>query len=67
MSDYRDRLVDMVKATGEYITNNADKIVDTADMKLSFTISVSFDTESLPEIVVEQSHFMREVVEVLQR
>ena len=67
MNDYRDRLVDMVKATGEYITNNADKIIDTADMKLSFTISVSFDAESCPKIVVEQSHFMREVVEVLKK
>ena len=64
-NNYRNRLVDMVRATGDYISVNADSLVDMADMKTGFTMTVTFDQETTPEISIEQSHFMRNVVEVL--
>lgn len=64
-NNYRNRLVDMVRATGDYISVNADDLVDMAELKTGFTMTVTFDQETAPEIAVEQIHAMRNVLEVL--
>lgn len=64
-NNYRNKVVDMVRATGEYISANADNLVDMAELKTGFTMIVTFDQETTPEISIEQSHFMRNVVEFL--
>lgn len=64
-NNYRNKVVDMVRATGDYISANADNLVDMAELKTGFTMTVTFDQETEPEISIEQSHFMRNAVEVL--
>lgn len=64
-NNYRNKLVDMVRATGDYISANADNLVDMAELKTGFTMTVTFAQETAPEIAVEQVHAMRNVLEVL--
>ena len=61
MSKYRELLVNMVRATGEYITNNADALVDPLDLKTDYTMHIYFPQDSLPEISITQDHMMQEV------
>ena len=61
---YRDELVAKVKATGKYIAEYADKIVDTADLKRDFSIYINFDAFDIPEISITQSHYMKHELDV---
>ena len=62
---YREKLVETVEAAGEYIAENADKLVDRAELKMGFSITLTFGQDGYPEIAVEQVHAMRNVLEVL--
>lgn len=62
---YRDKLVEAVEAAGEYIAENADKLVDRTELKMGFSITLTFGQDGYPEIAVEQVHAMRNVLEVL--
>ena len=62
--EYRNKLVDMVYATGIYMIRNADKIVDLADLKVDFSINISYEYNEPPKIEIIQSHAMRELMEV---
>lgn len=63
--NHRDKLVGAVEAAGEYIAENADKLVDSAELKMGFSITLTFGQDGYPEIAVEQVHAMRNVLEVL--
>ena len=63
--EYRKQLVEQVYATGLYILKHAEKIVDLADMKVGFSISVSYEHDEVPIIEITQSHAMREVMGVI--
>lgn len=65
MSNYRDLLVNMVRATGEYITNNADALVDPLDLKTDYTMHIYYPQDGLPEISITQDHVMQEVTRML--
>ena len=62
---YRGKLVETVEAAGEYIAENADKLVDRVELKTEFSITLTFGQDGYPEIAVEQVHAMRNVLEVL--
>ena len=62
---HRDKLVEAVEAAGEYIAENADKLVDRIELKTTFSITLTFGQDGYPEIVIEQAHAMRNVLEVL--
>ena len=48
----------------QYILKHADEIVDHADLKVGFTINITYENEEAPTIEISQSHIMREVMEV---
>ena len=64
LDNYRERLTEMVRMTGLYILRHADEIVDHADLKVGFTINITYENEEAPTIEISQSHIMREVMEV---
>ena len=63
--EYRDKLCEMVSASGLYILKHASEIVDLAEMKVDFSISITYGPDEIPTIEITQSHCMREVLEVL--
>lgn len=65
MSDYRNKLVSQIKATGEYITEHAEEMVDTADLKINFSLRVNFEQHEYPEIEITQKHAMKNVIKVI--
>ena len=65
--EYRPLLVKLAEATGEYIKNNADLIVDKADLKTDFSIKITYEQGSYPIITIMQEHAMAEVIDVLEK
>lgn len=63
--EYREKLVQMVRASGDYISINADDLVDHADLRTDTIITITFDQGEFPEITITQSHAMRNVNEVI--
>lgn len=63
--NYRELLVNMVRATGEYIMNNADALVDPLDLKTDYTMHIYFPQDSFPEISITQDHVMQEVTRMV--
>lgn len=63
--EYRDKLCEMVSATGLYMLKHAHEIVDLAEMKVGFSINITYEYDEVPTIEIIQSHAMREVLEVL--
>ena len=61
--EYREQLVEQVRATGRYILKHADEIVDRADLKVGLTITITYEFNDVPTIEITQSHIMREVME----
>lgn len=62
---YRTKLVQMVRASGDYISINAEDLVDHAEMMTDTVITITFEQGEFPEITVTQSHAMRNVNEVM--
>lgn len=60
---YRNLLVAQVKASGEYIAQHAEQIVDTADLKMTFAIYLDFEQDSFPTIRTTQTHAMQNVLD----
>lgn len=63
--NYRSALVDMVKATGKYLENHADELVDNVDLMTDFSMFIRFPQGEIPEIEIDQTHAMREVNKVI--
>lgn len=63
--DGRCLLVKQVRATGEYIAEHADELVDAADLKTDFAIGIEYAADDIPIIRVEQAHAMRNVIDVI--
>ena len=61
--EYHNLLVAQVKASGEYIAEHAEQIVDTADLKMSFSIYLDFEQDSFPIIRTTQTHAMQNVLD----
>ena len=62
---YRQQLVEQVKAAGEYLSDNAAQLIDGMDLKTRLTIYIDFEQQEVPEISITQQHFMRNVFEVI--
>ena len=63
MSEYRKKIVQEVRATGMYLVQHADEIVDKADLKRDIDIHICYAQGEIPEITITQTHFMREVID----
>lgn len=62
---YRQQLVEQVKAAGEYLSDNAAQLIDGMDLKTRLTIYIDFEQQEVPEISITQQHYMRNVFEVI--
>jgi len=59
MNDYREKVVEAVKAAGQELIDRADEIVGYRCMRTSFSISIDIDVEqgiNPPYITVTQSY-----------
>lgn len=65
MNNYRNKLVSQVKASGEYITEHAEEIVDNADLKMNFSLFLDFEQQKYPTIEITQKHAMKNVMDVI--
>ena len=63
----RNELVQMVKAAGYYLQDNADDIVDRAGLKTGMEIRIAFDPGEMAEVEIIQRHFAREFLEVINK
>ena len=63
----RNELVQMVKAAGYYLQDNADDIVDRAGLKTGMEIRIVFDPGEMAEVEIIQRHFAREFLEVINK
>ena len=63
MSEYRNKIVQEVRATGIYLVQHADEIVDKADLKRCIDIHIQYEQGEIPEITITQAHFMQEVID----
>lgn len=60
---YRKLLVAQVQASGEYIAERAEELVDGADLKMSFSIYIDFEQNENPIIRTTQIHAMQNVLD----
>ena len=59
---YKKLLVEQVQASGEYIAERAEELVDGADLKMSFSIYIDFEQNEIPIIRTTQVHAMQNVL-----
>lgn len=62
--DWKEKLVEVVKATAQEIINRADDIVGDDDMLAGITIQLRFQSGEAPELEVTRQCFVRESLKV---
>lgn len=55
-NNFREELVNEVRALGQYIAANADQLVDRCDKKTEFNIYYRHDPMGLPTVQITQEH-----------
>lgn len=68
--EFRELLVELVKATGQEVINRAEDLVGNGDLISDFDIWLRFHTDGrmaieCPTIEVTRSHYAKEAIEVL--
>lgn len=55
-NNFREELVNEVRALGQYIAFHADQLVDRCDKKTEFSIYYKHDPTGLPTVQISQEH-----------
>ena len=61
--NYNKYLVEMVKAAGQDLVENAEKLVGDMNMRTDFTIQLTFDQEGVPKIEVLTCYISQKCME----
>lgn len=62
-NNFREELVNEVRALGQYIAENADRLVDRCDKKTDFTIYFRHEWDGPPTVQITQEHAIVSVTE----
>ena len=61
--NYNKYLVEMVKAAGQDLIENADKLVGDMKLRTDFTIQLTFDQQGVPKIEVLTCYISKKCME----
>lgn len=65
-SNWKEQLVDLIKASGQEVINRADDIVGDDDMLMGISIWLRFPIDGVPELEVTRQHAVRESFKVFR-
>lgn len=65
-SDWKEKLIDLIKASGQEVINRADDIVGDGDILMEISIWLRFPIDGVPELEVTRQHAVRESFKVFR-
>lgn len=65
---FRENLANSIREVGRWVTENADDIAGTTELRTYLRIVISYDWgEQIPGIAIERGHVCKEAVKALKR